>query len=92
MLFIYLNIFFAVIHHLSESDDISPAPMSPLTPPIPEGTVIASEKRMIIVRPPPRSIDGSHSRLNSVEIESSPRHKVSYNFVMFSVYSIIALL
>ncbi|XP_071644099.1 synaptotagmin-1-like isoform X1 [Temnothorax longispinosus] len=66
-----------VMHHLSESDDISPSPMSPLAPPIPEGTVIASEKRMIIVRPPPRSIDGSYSRLNSVEIESSPRHKLS---------------
>jgi len=53
--------------------------MSPLAPPIPEGTVIASEKRMIIVRSPPRSIEGSYSRLNSVEIESTPRYKV-YNF------------
>jgi len=53
--------------------------MSPLAPPIPEGTVIASEKRMIIVRPPPESIEGSYSRLNSVEIESTPRYKV-YNF------------
>ncbi|XP_039304606.1 synaptotagmin-1 [Solenopsis invicta] len=66
-----------VIQHLSESDDISPSPMSPFAPPIPEGTVIASEKRMIIVRPPPRSTDGSYSRLNSVEMESAPRHKLS---------------
>ncbi|EGI64181.1 SYT3 protein, partial [Acromyrmex insinuator] len=64
-----------VIQHLSESDDISPSPMSPLAPPIPDGTLIASEKRMIIVRPP-RSMDGSHSRLNSVEIESA-RNKLS---------------
>ncbi|KYM80473.1 Synaptotagmin-3 [Atta colombica] len=65
-----------VIQHLSESDDISPSPMSPLAPPIPDGTLIASEKRMIIVRPP-RSMDGSHSRLNSVEIESASRNKLS---------------
>nr|XP_012225419.1 PREDICTED: synaptotagmin-2 [Linepithema humile] len=66
-----------VIQHLSESDDIPPSPLSPLAPPLPEGAVAASEKRMIIVRPSLRSIDGSHSRLNSVEIESAPRHKLS---------------
>ncbi|XP_070156232.1 synaptotagmin-1-like isoform X2 [Polyergus mexicanus] len=67
-----------VMQHLSESDDIPPSPMSPLAPPLPEGTVVASEKRMVIVRPPPRSIDGSQSRLNSVEIiESTRRHKLS---------------
>ncbi|XP_032672796.1 synaptotagmin-2-like [Odontomachus brunneus] len=66
-----------VRQHLSESDDIPPSPMSPLAPPLPEGAVVASEKRMVIVRPPTRSIDGSHSRLNSVEIESAPRHKLS---------------
>lgn len=86
---IRLNISFAVIHHLSESDDISPSPMSPLAPPIPEGTVIASEKRAIIVRPPTRSLDGSYSRLNSSEIESSPRHKVQFRCVFNS--SIIVL-
>lgn len=68
---------FAVRQHLSESDDIPPSPMSPLAPPLPEGAVVASEKRMVIVRPPTRSTDGSHSRLNSVEIESAPRHKVT---------------
>ncbi|EFN88067.1 Synaptotagmin-3 [Harpegnathos saltator] len=66
-----------VRQHLSESDDIPPSPMSPLAPPLPEGAVVASEKRMVIVKPPTRSIDGSHSRLNSVEIESAPRHKLS---------------
>lgn len=67
-----------VMQHLSESDDIPPSPMSPLAPPLPEGAVVASEKRMVIVRPPPRSIDGSQSRLNSVEIvESTRRHKLS---------------
>ncbi|XP_011335596.1 synaptotagmin-2 [Ooceraea biroi] len=66
-----------VMHHLSESDNIPPSPMSPLTPPLPEGAVVASEKRMVIVKPPTRSLDGSQSRLNSVEIESAPRHKLS---------------
>ncbi|XP_014469080.1 PREDICTED: synaptotagmin-5-like [Dinoponera quadriceps] len=66
-----------VRQHLSESDDIPPSPMSPLAPPLPEGAVVASEKRMVIVKPPARSIDGSHSRLNSVEIESASRHKLS---------------
>ncbi|XP_029177156.1 synaptotagmin-5 [Nylanderia fulva] len=65
-------------HHLSESDDIPPSPISPLAPPLPEGAVVASEKRMVIVRQPPRSIDGSQSRLNSVEIvDSARRHKLS---------------
>ncbi|XP_014607577.1 PREDICTED: synaptotagmin-5 [Polistes canadensis] len=64
-------------HHLSESDDIPPSPMSPLTPPLPEGAVVASEKRMVIVRHPPRSLDSCHSRLNSLEIESEPRNKLS---------------
>lgn len=76
------------MQHLSESDDIPPSPMSPLAPPLPEGTVVASEKRMVIVRPPPRSIDGSQSRLNSVEIiESTRRHKVyiSYNFILYLI-------
>lgn len=77
-IFFYLDFLFAVMqHHLSESDDIPPSPMSPLAPPLPEGTVVASEKRMVIVRQPPRSIDGSQSRLNSVEIvDSARRHKV----------------
>ncbi|XP_072755414.1 synaptotagmin-5-like [Anoplolepis gracilipes] len=67
-----------IMQHLSESDDIPPSPLSPLAPPLPEGTVVASEKRMVIVRPQLRSIDGSHSRLNSVEIvESTRRHKLS---------------
>ncbi|GAB1869522.1 Synaptotagmin-3 [Camponotus japonicus] len=67
-----------IMQHLSESDDIPPSPMSPLAPPLPEGAVVASEKRMVIVRPPPRSIDGSQSRLNSIEIvESTRRHKLS---------------
>lgn len=77
------------MQHLSESDDIPPSPMSPLAPPLPEGAVVASEKRMVIVRPPPRSIDGSQSRLNSIEIvESTRRHKVcvcvyiSYSFIL----------
>lgn len=66
-----------VMHHLSESDDIPPSPMSPLAPPLPEGPVVVAENRMVIVRPPTRSIDSSHSRLNSVEIEPAPRHKLS---------------
>ncbi|KAL2750697.1 synaptotagmin-2-like [Vespula maculifrons] len=66
-------------HHLSESDDIPPSPMSPLAPPLPEGAVVASEKRMVIVKHPPRSLDSSHSRLNSLEIESEPRNKVRKN-------------
>lgn len=66
-----------VLQHLSESDDIPASPMSPLAPPLPEGTLVASEKRMVIAKPPSRSIDGSHSRLNSVEIESNSRHKLS---------------
>ncbi|XP_036147145.1 synaptotagmin-6 [Monomorium pharaonis] len=66
-----------VIQHLSESDGTSPSPVSPLAPLIPEGTLIASEKRMIIVRPPPRSIDECYSKLCSVEVESTPRHKLS---------------
>lgn len=73
------------MQHLPESDDIPPSPMSPLAPPLPEGAVVASEKRMVIVRPPPRSIDGSQSRLNSIEIvESTRRHKVyiSYSFII----------
>ncbi|KAF7384130.1 hypothetical protein HZH66_012380 [Vespula vulgaris] len=64
-------------HHLSESDDIPASPMSPLAPPLPEGAVVASEKRMVIVKHPPRSLDSSHSRLNSLEIESEPRNKLS---------------
>jgi hypothetical protein len=68
---------FAVMHHLSESDNIPPSPISPLAPPLPEGAVVASEKRMVIVKPT-RSIDGSQSRLNSIEIESTPRHKVHH--------------
>lgn len=76
------NFLFAVMqHHLSESDDIPPSPISPLAPPLPEGAVVASEKRMVIVRPQPRSLDGSQSRLNSVElVESTRRHKVQYKF------------
>lgn len=65
-----------VMHHLSE-ENVPPSPMSPLAPPLPEGAVVASEKRMVIVKPPSRSMDGSQSRLNSVEIESTPRHKLS---------------
>lgn len=53
--------------------------MSPLAPPLPEGAVVASEKRMVIVKHPPRSLDSSHSRLNSLEIESEPRNKVRKN-------------
>lgn len=80
----FKSLFSTVIHHLSESDDILP---SPLSPPLPEGAVVASEKRMVIVKPPTRSIDGSHSRLNSVEIESVPRHKVcSYDFIIATNY------
>lgn len=79
------------MQHLSESDDISPSPMSPLAPPLPEGTVVASEKRMVIVRPPLRSIDGSQSRLNSVEIvESTRRHKVYTPYNCIILYLIIA--
>ncbi|XP_020283550.1 synaptotagmin-1, partial [Pseudomyrmex gracilis] len=65
------------IRHFSESDDIPSSPISPLAPPLPEGAVVASEKRMVIVRPPLRSIDGSYSRLNNVEVESAPRQKLS---------------
>ncbi|KAG7205566.1 hypothetical protein KM043_007538 [Ampulex compressa] len=65
-----------VLQHLSESDDIPVSPMSPLAPPLPEGAVVASEKRMVIVKPPTRSIDGTHSRLSSAEIDT-PRHKLS---------------
>lgn len=72
--------FFIVRHHLSESDDIPASPMSPLAPPLPEGAVVASEKRMVIVKHPPRSLDSSHSRLNSLEIESEPRNKVRQNY------------
>jgi len=72
---------FAVMHHLSESDNIPPSPISPLAPPLPEGAVVASEKRMVIVKPT-RSIDGSQSRLNSVEIESTPRHKVYHKVLV----------
>lgn len=74
--------------------------MSPLAPPLPEGAVVASEKRMVIVRPPTRSLEGSHSRLNSVEIESAPRHKVNVvrfryaaglSITVFTVYGTFVL-
>ncbi|XP_066592989.1 synaptotagmin-1-like [Prorops nasuta] len=66
-----------VLQHLSESEDNHAAPISPIAPPLPEGAVAASEKRMVILRPPCRSLDESRSRLNSVEFQTCSRHKLS---------------
>lgn len=60
---------------LSESDDLPVTPVSPLAPPLPEGAVVASERRMVILKPAPRSLDSSQSRLSSLDIE--PSHRLS---------------
>ncbi|KAF7998466.1 hypothetical protein HCN44_010403 [Aphidius gifuensis] len=57
-----------VIQRLSEGDDEPPkTPVSPFAPSLPGGSVIASDDRMIIVRPQPRTSTGS--RLNSADSE-----------------------
>ncbi|XP_054015024.1 synaptotagmin-A [Hylaeus anthracinus] len=60
-----------VLQYLSESEDISISPVSSFAPPLPEGTVAASEKHMIIVKSKTKSIIDSHSRLSSTEIDTS---------------------
>ncbi|XP_015436736.1 PREDICTED: synaptotagmin-5 [Dufourea novaeangliae] len=64
-----------VLQYLSESEDIS-SPINTFAPPLPEGTVAASEKRMVIVKPS-RSIINSCSRLNSSETETTSSYKLS---------------
>lgn len=83
--FFFFFSFSIVRHNLSESDDVPPSPMSPLAPPLPEGAVVASEKRMVIVKHPLRSLDSSHSRLNSLEIELEPRNKVYAKVIAISI-------
>ncbi|XP_063990423.1 uncharacterized protein LOC135169394 [Diachasmimorpha longicaudata] len=63
-----------VIHRLSsEGDDEPKTPTSPFAPPLPAGTVVASDERMVIVKSPPRTSSGS--RLNSAD--DSVFHKVT---------------
>ncbi|KAG8035148.1 hypothetical protein G9C98_001638 [Cotesia typhae] len=52
-----------VIQRLSEGDDEPRSPVSPIAPPLPGGALVASDERMVIVRPQPRSSHGS--RLSS---------------------------
>ncbi|CAD6235853.1 GSCOCG00008013001-RA-CDS [Cotesia congregata] len=52
-----------VIQRLSERDDEPRSPVSPIAPPLPGGALVASDERMVIVRPQPRSSHGS--RLSS---------------------------
>ncbi|XP_008550989.1 synaptotagmin-1 [Microplitis demolitor] len=52
-----------VIQRLSEGDDEPRTPVSPIAPPLPGGALVASDERMVIVRPQPRSSHGS--RLSS---------------------------
>ncbi|XP_031830715.1 synaptotagmin-2 [Nomia melanderi] len=63
-----------VLQYLSESEDVS-SPISTFAPPLPEGTVAASEKRMIIVKSS-KNTNNSCSRLDSSENEMSS-HKLS---------------
>lgn len=64
---------FSVIQRLSEGDDEPRSPVSPIAPPLPGGALVASDERMVIVRPQPRSSHGS--RLSSDS--DSVFHKVS---------------
>lgn len=60
---------YLVIQRLSsEGDDEPKTPMSPFAPPLPGGAVVASDDRMVILRPQPRTTSGS--RLNSADSDS----------------------
>lgn len=67
-----------------ESEDISISPVSSFAPPLPEGAVAASEKRMVIVKPTLKTISDSYSRLNNAEIETTSCYKLSSSSSMSS--------
>ncbi|XP_076686648.1 synaptotagmin-1-like [Andrena cerasifolii] len=67
-----------VLQYLSESEDISISPISSFALPLlSEGAVASSEKRMVIVKPPPKSLTDSFSRLSNIEVEATSRQKLS---------------
>lgn len=68
---------FLVLQYLSESEDISISPISSFALPLlSEGAVASSEKRMVIAKPPPKSLTDSFSRLSSIEVEATSHQKV----------------